>query len=137
MRKLPRQPWPEPRTAAPADTVLAKDTTYFVVVSGSASFELGTVAYTAEVANNVAETAVTPTTNHDGAAYVVQLDGADDADGTVELSVGTNGVSIAFNSSGATVRGLPTDNEWCYFVVRAVNARGTSDWSDHNAIQVQ
>ena len=59
--------------------------------------------------------------------------------GWTELSAaaGVQGVSITFNGSGATVRGLPTDYEWYYFVVRAVNAVGTSDWSEHNAIQVQ
>ena len=46
------------------------------------------------------------------------------------------GVSITFNGSGATVRGLPTDYEWYYFVVSAINDAGASDWSDYNAIEV-
>ena len=60
-------------------------------------------------------------------------------DGWTDLSVDASvqGVSIAFNGSSATVSGLPTDYEWYYFVVRAVNAGGISDWSDYNAIQVQ
>ena len=60
-------------------------------------------------------------------------------DGWTDLSADASvqGVSIAFNGSGATVSGLPTDYEWYYFVVRAVNAGGISDWSDYNAIQVQ
>ena len=60
-------------------------------------------------------------------------------DGWTDLSADASvqGVSIAFNGSRATVSGLPTDYEWYYFVVRAVNAGGISDWSDYNAIQVQ
>ena len=60
-------------------------------------------------------------------------------DGWTELSADASvqGVSITVNGSGATVSGLPTGYEWYYFVVRAVNAGGTSDWSDYNAIQVQ
>ena len=38
-------------------------------------FDPAITAYTAEVANDVAETTATPTTNHDGATYAVRLDG--------------------------------------------------------------
>ena len=177
------------------------------------AFDPATTRYTAQVANDVTETTVTPAVNHDGATYVVQLDGQVDADGTVPLSVGenvvaivvtaedgettrtytvtvtraavppatpdrpagqstgegavsldwndvptatsydvrfwqvdahtelsadasVNGISIAFNGSGATVRGLPTDYEWYFFEVRAVNDAGASGWSPNNAIEV-
>ena len=58
------------------------------------AFDPAVTGYTAEVANDVAETTVTPATNHDGATYVVQLDGADDDDGTVDLAVGQNAISV-------------------------------------------
>ena len=58
------------------------------------AFDPATTTYAAEVGNDVTETTVTPTTNHDGATYAVRLDGADDADGTVDLSVGENVVTI-------------------------------------------
>ena len=58
------------------------------------AFDPATTAYTAEVANDVAETTVTPTVNHDGATYVVKLDGVADADGAVALRVGENAVRV-------------------------------------------
>ena len=58
------------------------------------AFNPGTETYTAEVANDVTETTVTPMTNHDGATYVVKLDGVADADGAVDLAVGGNAVTI-------------------------------------------
>ena len=57
-------------------------------------FDPATTTYTAEVGDAVAETTVSPTTNHDGATYVVQIDGAADEDGTVPLAVGENAVSV-------------------------------------------
>ena len=57
-------------------------------------FAPATTDYTAEVGNAVAETAVTPTTNHEEATYVVQLDGVADADQTADLSVGENAISV-------------------------------------------
>ena len=57
-------------------------------------FAPATTDYTAEVGNAVAETAVTPTTNHEEATYVVQLDGVADADQTADLSVGKNAISV-------------------------------------------
>ena len=58
------------------------------------AFDPAVTAYTADVANDVTETTVTPATNHDGATYVVKLDGVADADGTVALAVGGNAVTI-------------------------------------------
>ena len=58
------------------------------------AFDPAVTGYAAEVANDVTETTVTPTVNHDGATYVVQLNGAGDADGTVGLAVGGNAVSV-------------------------------------------
>ena len=49
------------------------------------TFAAGTTSYTAEVANSVSQTTVTPTVNHSGASYVIKLDGASDADGVVHV----------------------------------------------------
>ena len=58
------------------------------------TFASGTTSYTAQVADSVSQTTVTPTVNHSGASYVIKLDGVEDADGVVSLSVGTNVITV-------------------------------------------
>ncbi len=58
------------------------------------TFASDTTSYDVNVAHDVDQTTVTPTTNYDGASYVVKLDDAVDEDGAVELSIGANGVSV-------------------------------------------
>ena len=58
------------------------------------TFASGTTSYSADVANSVTETTVTPTVNHSGASYVVKLGGVTDADGLVSLSVGSNVITV-------------------------------------------
>ena len=58
------------------------------------TFASGTTSYTAQVADSVSQTTVTPTVNHSGASYVIKLDGVEDADGVVSLSVGSNAVIV-------------------------------------------
>ena len=58
------------------------------------AFDSATTGYTASVANDVDETTVTPTTNDDGASYVVKLGGVTDEDGVVPLAVGSNVITI-------------------------------------------
>ena len=58
------------------------------------TFASGTTSYTAQVANSVSQTTVTPTVNHPGASYVIKLGGVTDADGVVPLSVGSNVIAI-------------------------------------------
>ena len=58
------------------------------------TFASATTGYTANVANGVDETTVTPTTNDDGATYVVKLDGVADDDRVIPLSVGANVITI-------------------------------------------
>ena len=58
------------------------------------AFDSATTAYTAAVANNLAETTVTPTTNQDGATYVVKLGGVTDGDGVIPLAVGENIITV-------------------------------------------
>ena len=58
------------------------------------SFTLGTISYTAQVANTVTQTTVIPTVNDSGAAYVIKLGGVKDADGVIEFSVGSNVITV-------------------------------------------
>ena len=56
------------------------------------TFASGTTSYSAQVANSVSQTTVTPTVNDLGASYVIKLDGVTgvtDVDATVTLSVGS------------------------------------------------
>ena len=58
------------------------------------TFASGTTSYTAQVANSVTETTVTPTVNDSGASYVIKLGGVEDADGGISLAVGSNVITI-------------------------------------------
>ena len=58
------------------------------------AFAAETTAYTATVDYAVDETAVTPTTNHGGAGYVIKLGGVLDADGTLALAQGANVITV-------------------------------------------
>ena len=58
------------------------------------TFASGTTSYTAQVANTVSQTTVTPTVNDSGASYVIKLGGVTDADGVVALSVGSNVITV-------------------------------------------
>ena len=51
-------------------------------------------SYSASVANSVSQTTVTPTLNHSGAAYVIKLDGVTDADSVIDLSAGSNVITV-------------------------------------------
>ena len=82
-------------------------TLHGLVLSGVdiGTFDPATTGYTASVANDVTETTVTPTVNHDGATYVVKLDGAADEDGTVSLAVGSNSIAVKVTAEdGNTTR---------------------------------
>ena len=58
------------------------------------TFASGTTSYTAQVANSVTQTTVTPTVNDSGASHVIKLGGVEDADGVVSLVVGSNVITI-------------------------------------------
>ena len=83
------------------------------------TFASGTSSYTASVANSVSQTTVTPTVNHSGANYVIKLDGVEDADGVVSLSVGSNVITVELTAEDdsttqtytvtVTREGLPTE----------------------------
>ena len=66
------------------------------------TFDSTTASYTTTVTNSVTQTTVTPTVNHSGASYVIKLGGATDADGTVSLSVGSNGIAVEVTAEDTT-----------------------------------
>ena len=69
------------------------------------TFASGTTSYTAQVANSVSQTTVTPTVNHSGASYVVKLGGVTDADGVIDLMVGSNDITVEVTAEdGQTTR---------------------------------
>ena len=69
------------------------------------AFAAGTTSYSAQVANSVPQTTVTPTVNHSGASYVIKLGGVTNADGTVSLAVGSNVITIEVTAEdGETTR---------------------------------
>ncbi len=81
----------------PSPTPLSTDATLSdLALSGIdfGTFTAGTTSYTAQVANSVSETTVSPTVNHSEASYVIKLGGVEDADGTVSLAVGTNVITV-------------------------------------------
>ena len=58
------------------------------------TFDSDTTSYEVSVANDVEQTTVTATANTEEASYVLKLGEETDEDGTVELSVGSNVVSV-------------------------------------------
>ena len=69
------------------------------------TFASDTTSYDVSVANDVHRTTVTATANDGGATYVVKLGGVADEDGTVELSVGSNVVTVEVTAEdGKTTR---------------------------------
>ena len=58
------------------------------------AFAAGTTSYSAQVANSVPQTTVTPTVNDSGASHVIKLGGVTDADGVITLGVGSNVITV-------------------------------------------
>ena len=58
------------------------------------TFDPATTDYAADVANDVLETTVTPTSNHSGASYVIRLGGFEAAAGEFSLEVGDNVITV-------------------------------------------
>ena len=50
--------------------------------------------YTVSVPNSLTQTTVTPTPAHSAATYVIKLGGVTDADGVIQLSVGSNVITV-------------------------------------------
>ena len=86
------------------------------------TFASSTTSYTASVANRVSQTTVTPTVNHSGASYVIKLDGTEDSDGTVSLSVGSNVITVE-----VTAEDENTTQTYTVTVTRAENTPATGN----------
>ena len=84
------------------------------------TFASGTYSYTATVANGVSQTTVAPTVNHSGASYVIKLGGVTDADGVIDLSVGSNVITIE-----VTAEDGETTQTYTVTVTRAENTPAT------------
>jgi hypothetical protein len=69
------------------------------------TFDTTTTSYTAQVANSVTQTTVTPTVNDSGASYVIKLGAVVDADGVVLLSVGSSVITVEVTAEGAALNG--------------------------------
>ena len=83
-------------------------------MSPSALLTSATAEYTASVANDVTQTTVTPTVNHDGATYAIKLGGVADADGIIPLAVGSNVITIEVTAEDGN-----TDKTYTVTVTRA------------------
>ena len=71
-------------------------------------FDRDVLSYEASVANSVSQTTVTPTASDSGASYVIKLDGVEDADGIVSLSVGSNVITVEVTAEdGENTRPTP------------------------------
>ena len=69
------------------------------------TFDSSTITYSAQVANSVSRTTVSPSASSSGARYVIKLGGVTDTDGTVSLSVGNNVITIVVTAQdGSTTR---------------------------------
>ena len=84
----PGQQQPEPSSTDATLSNLALSGVYF------GTFYPATTGYHASVANDVTQTTVTPTVNHDGATYAIKLGGVTDADGVIPLAVGSNVITV-------------------------------------------
>ena len=78
------------------------------------TFAPNTTTYTAQVANSVAETLVSPYVSHRGASYVVKLGGVTDFNRRISLAVGSNVITVE-----VTAEDLVTTKTYTITVTRA------------------
>ena len=91
------------RAAPPASDATLRALTLSGVNFGT--FDSSTNTYSAQVANGVTQTTVTPILNDSDASYVIRIGGITDTDGTVALAVGRNVVTIQVTAEdGQTTR---------------------------------
>ncbi len=60
--------------------------------------------YTVSVPNSLTQTTVTPTPAHSAATYVIKLGGVTDADGVIDLSVGSNVITVEVTAEDRVTR---------------------------------
>ena len=68
------------------------------------TFDSTTTSYTAQVANSVSQTTVTPTPSDSGASYVIKLGGVTDSDGVISLAVGSNVITVEATAQNGTTK---------------------------------
>ena len=69
------------------------------------TFASGTASYSAQVANSVSQTTVTPTVKHSRASYVVKLGGVEDDDRVISLAEGANVITVEVTAEdGSTTK---------------------------------
>ena len=86
-------------------------------VTLSPPFAAETLEYTASLGNEVAETTVTAVVAGEGAAYVVEVDGAEDQDGVVPLAVGETVIAVEVTAADGE-----TTQTYSVTVTRAVSS---------------
>ena len=102
-------------------------------------------SFKASVYHSVSQTTVSPTVNHSGASYVINLGSVEDADGTISLAVGSNVITVEVTAeddsttktytvtvnrataSAPTTGELSTDDP-------PVNFRATDVFNDHTIV---
>ena len=94
------------RAAPPSSDATLKSLSLSNVSIGT--FHSVTTSYTAQAAYSVSQTTVTPTVNHSGATYVINLNGVKDEDGTVSLAVGENVITIEVTAEDENTTGIYT-----------------------------
>ena len=67
------------------------------------TFDSTTSSYTAQVANSVSQTTITPAVNDSGASYVIKLGGVEAADGEISLAVGSNVITVEVTAENGGV----------------------------------
>ena len=95
------------------------------------TFDPGTLEYTAQAASSVTQTTVTPSLNHLGASYVIKLGGVSDEDGTIALSVGSNGITVE-----VTAEDGQTKRTYSITVTRPASSDATLEWLDLSGIDI-
>ena len=82
----------EPPTPELSDDAMLNALTLSGIDFGT--FDSTTTSYTAQAANSVTQTTVTPTVNDSGASHVIKIGGVTDADGDISLGVGSNVITV-------------------------------------------
>ena len=95
------------------------------------TFDSTTMSYTASVANSVSQTTVTPTVNHSGASYVIKHSGVTDEDGTIALSVGSNGITVE-----VTAEDGQTKRTYSITITRSASSDATLEYLDLSGIDI-
>ena len=95
------------------------------------TFDPGTLQYTAQAASSVTQTTVTPSLNHSGASYVIKHGGVSDEDGTIALSVGSNGITVE-----VTAEDGQTKRTYSITITRPASSDATLERLDLSGIDI-